>query len=102
MTESTLTEDIKFVDIDIFCNKHIDLCCPEILWWKKCRGIGGDLFFGDQHATWMNGHDIRKALHQPAVLKDQLLDLVFGLVHALHGLDLFFRQPKNFSKLVDR
>jgi len=68
MTESTLAQDIQFVQPDGFGHIHIKMSCFKSLWWHEATRVMMNGLFTDQHTAGVDTHMIWKVHHQRAIL----------------------------------
>ena len=111
MSESALTQNIKFIQSDIFCHMHIELGSGKSFWGE----MGGRVIINgqlrNQHTACMNAKIIRIALHITAEMINTPRNFIgnmngitkngFAIIFN-HGINFIFRQSECFGNLANK
>ena len=101
MTQSALTENIQFIQANVFRYEHINLGGREILRRHMDGRVMKQRRFTDEHATGMYAEVIGKPIHEFAVREDQVVDMIFFFAQGIMGAARFAVVISFFAEVVD-
>ena len=104
VSDAALTQDVEFLEADVFCQIHVELGGGKTFWRHVEGGVGGDGFFGNQDAPRVDAAQVGKILNGVVVRHDVATNfaLIEGRVGELNqAVDVLFGQPIHFAHFAD-